>query len=149
MQSIWKEKWNLSPVRDNLKFEQILLSLCKSWWNLSLPTYSLIAKVVGAPQMTSQPVSSIFLCSPLPSGLSIPWCCLPTSFSVSLVFFPPFLYPTRWFWSDLMNGRHVHTTSVCVSLRWSGDLCVVQFACWILARISSFVTWSLYGVEHT
>ena len=37
---------------------------------------------------------SIFPCAPLPSGtwwtpgLSIPWCCLPTSSSVRLVFFP-------------------------------------------------------------
>ena len=30
--------------------------------------YPLAARVVGAPQMISQPVSSIFLCSPLPSG---------------------------------------------------------------------------------
>ena len=43
--------------------------------------YTLTARVVGAPQMISQPVSSI---SPMPSGtwrtpgLSIPWCCLPT-----------------------------------------------------------------------
>ena len=29
---------------------------------------SLDRRVVGAPQMTSQSVSSIFLCSPLPSG---------------------------------------------------------------------------------
>ena len=47
------------------------------------------------PQMISQTVSSIFPCSPLPSGtwrtpgLSIFWCCLPTSSSVCLVFFPP------------------------------------------------------------
>ena len=31
-------------------------------------TYPLTPGVVGAPQMTPQPVSSIFLCSPLPSG---------------------------------------------------------------------------------
>ena len=49
----------------------------------------LTARVVGAPQMILQPVFSIFPCSPLPSGtwqtpgLSIPWCCLPTSSSVS------------------------------------------------------------------
>ena len=30
--------------------------------------YTLTARVVGAPQMISQPVSSIFPCSPLPSG---------------------------------------------------------------------------------
>ena len=46
------------------------------------------AGVVGAPQMTSQPLSSIFPCSPLSSGtrrtpgLSIPWCCLPTFFTL-------------------------------------------------------------------
>ena len=40
--------------------------------------YSLTARVVGAPQMMWQPISSIFPCSPLPSGtcrtpgLSIP-----------------------------------------------------------------------------
>ena len=92
----------------------------------------LTARVVGAPQMISQPVFSIFPCSPLPSatcripGLSIPWCCLPTSFFVGLVFFPLSLCPARWFWPDLMNGRHDHTSAVCVSLRSSGDLHVVQ-----------------------
>ena len=56
--------------------------------------YPLIARIVGAPQMTSQPVSSIFPCPPLPSGtwrtpgLSIPSCCLPTYSSACLVFFP-------------------------------------------------------------
>ena len=35
------------------------------------------------------------------------------------VFFPLSLCLARWFWPDLMNGRHVHTTSVCVSLGWS------------------------------
>ena len=77
--------------------------------------HSLTAKVVAAPQMISQPVSSIFPCSPLPSvtwrtpGLSIPWYCLPTCFSVCLVFFPLSLCPARWFWSDLINRRHDHT----------------------------------------
>ena len=48
------------------------------------------------------------------------------SFSVCFVFFPVSLCLARWFWSDLMNGRDVHTTSVCVSLRWSGGLRVVR-----------------------
>ena len=53
----------------------------------------LTARVVRAPQMIFQPVFPICPCSPLPSGtcwtpgLSIPWCCLPTSSSVCLVFF--------------------------------------------------------------
>ena len=66
--------------------------------------------------------------SPTP-GLSIPWCCLPTSSSVCLVFFSLSLWLARWFWPDLMNERHDHITAVYVSLRWSGGLCVV----WLLA----------------
>ena len=56
-------------------------------------TYSLTTRVVGALQVTSQPVSPILLCTPLTSGtwlipgLSIPWCCLPTSSAVFLPFF--------------------------------------------------------------
>ena len=94
--------------------------------------YALTVKVAGAPQMISQPVSSICPCSPLPSGtsrtsgLSIPWCCLSTSSSICLVFFPLSLCFARWFWPDLMNGRHDHTTAVCISLRSSGGLHVVQ-----------------------
>ena len=44
----------------------------------------LTTRIVGAPQMISQPISSIFLCFPLPfgtwrtPGLFIPWC-LPTT----------------------------------------------------------------------
>ena len=81
--------------------------------------------------MILQLVSSIFPCSPLPSetwrtpGLSIPWCCPPTSSSVCLVFFSLSLCLARWFWPDLMNGKHDHTTTVCVFLQWSG-LRVVQ-----------------------
>ena len=39
---------------------------------------------------------------------------------------PPFTVPCKMFWTDLMNGRHDHTTAVCVSLRSSGGLRVVQ-----------------------
>ena len=79
-----------------------------------------------------KPVFSIFPCSPMPSGtcrtpgLSIPWCCLPTSSFVRLFFFPLSLCLAIWFWPDLMNGKHDHATAVCVSLRSSGDLHVVQ-----------------------
>ena len=99
---------------------------------ITIIIYPLTARVVQAPQMISQPVSSIFPCSLLPSGtwqtpgLSIPWCCLPTSSSVCLVFFPLKLCLAIWFWPDLINRRHVHTTAVYVSLQWSGGLCVVQ-----------------------
>ena len=36
-----------------------------------------------------------------------------------LAFFPLSLCLARWFWPDLINRKHVHTTSVCVSLQWS------------------------------
>ena len=39
--------------------------------------------------------------------------CLPCLFPLSLCL-------ARWFWPDLMNGKHDHTTAVCVSLRSSG-----------------------------
>ena len=79
--------------------------------------FPLIARIVGAPQTTCQPIFLRVLCSPLPSGtcrtpgLSIPWCCLPTSSSVCFVFFSLPLCLARWFWPDLMNRRHVHTPS--------------------------------------
>ena len=106
-----------------------LLCVLDLFQNITI--YPLTARVVGALQMISQPVSSISPCSPLPSGtwrtlgLSIPWCCIPTSSSVCLVFFPLSLCLARWLWPDLMNGRHDHATAVCVCIRWSGRLRVV------------------------
>ena len=50
-----------------------MVCIQKSVWGISSSlhlhfTYPSTARVVGAPQMTSQSESSIFLCSPLPSG---------------------------------------------------------------------------------
>ena len=70
----------------------------------------LTVRVVGAPQMISQPVSSIFPCSPPPSGtrrtpgLSIPWSRLPTSSSVCLVLSPLSLYLAKWFGQTSWTG---------------------------------------------
>ena len=75
---------------------------------------------VGTPKMISQPVSSIFLFSPLPSetwrtpGLSIFWCSLPTSSSVCLVFSKYFctgasFTDTRAYW----HISSVDTKSAC------------------------------------
>ena len=131
---------------------QTWLSLCFQWrlWSsdgtiiITIIIISpLTVRAVEAPQMISQPVSSIFPCSSLPSGtlqtpgLSIPWCCLPTSASVCLVFFPLSLCLARRFWPDSMNGRHDHTTVVCVSLWWLGGLRVV----WLSAG-------SWHGLPH-
>ena len=49
----------------------------------------------------SRPVHSLMLSS--------------TSSSVCLVFFPLSLCLARWFYPDLMNGKHDHTTADCVS----------------------------------
>ena len=77
--------------------------LCFKGFYITIIIYSLTAKVIGTPQMISQPVFSIFPCSPTPSGtwrtpgLSIPWCCLPTSSSVCSLprLLPPFTVPCK------------------------------------------------------
>ena len=141
--------WPICASNMELTWSLLAMSLL-TWQNsmkgkMTLPTvfasfalfiiiiiYPLTASVVWAPQMILQTVFSIFPCSPLPSGtlqspgLSIPWCCLPTSSSVCLVIVPLSLSLARWVWPDLMNGRHDHTTAVCVSLRWSGGPRLVQ-----------------------
>ena len=112
--------------------QSVKISIIMFTFAVSPIIYSLTARVIGAPQMISQPVSSIFPCSPLPSGtlrtpgLSIPWSCLPTSSSLCLVFFPLSLCLIRRFWPDLMNGRHDHITALCISLRRSEGLHVVR-----------------------
>ena len=88
-------------------------------------------RVVLAPQMILQPVSSIFPCSPCPLGLGKLQACtfpdvdfplLPLS---ALSSSPLSLCLARWFWPDLMNRKHDHTTAVCVSLQWPGGVHVV------------------------
>ena len=60
----------------------------------------------------SRPVHSLTLSSHL-------FLCLPC-------LLPPFTVPYKMVLADLMNGKHDHTTAVCVSLRSSGSLRVVQ-----------------------
>ena len=60
----------------------------------------------------SRPVHSLMLSSYL-------FFCLPRLLN-------HFTVACKMVWSDLMNGRHVHTTSVCISLRLSGRLRVDQ-----------------------
>ena len=67
---------------------------------------------------------------------------LPTSSFVHLVFFPLSLCLARWFWPDLMNGKHDDTTAVCVRRSSCGPI-----ACWILAQTSVLVRWSLYEMH--
>ena len=106
-------------------------NICQTLQKFLSLIYPLTVRVVGTPLMTSQPVSSIFLFSAAlwdlgNPDLYIPLCCLPTFSSVCLVFFSLSLCLARWFRPDLMNGRHNHTTAVCVSSRWSGGLRMVR-----------------------
>ena len=78
--------------------------------------YPLTVRVVGVPQMISQPAFSIFPCSPLPSGtcrtqgLSISWCCLPISSSSLYLQVSHFTshYTTKsWFFSLFIFCGHL------------------------------------------
>ena len=86
--SFWKiatksTLWKFHCIKVKWVFPTVYMSkshYVKALGEFSPTTFTspLTAGFVGAPQMTSQPVSSIFLCSPLPSGtwrtpgLSIP-----------------------------------------------------------------------------
>ena len=120
---------------------------------LSIIIYPLTAKIVRAPQMISQPVSSIFLCSLLPSGiwqtpgLSIPWwCCFPTSSSVCLVFSPPFTVPCKMVFAR-PDERETWPYHCSLRLFTMVRSSCGPIACWILAQTSSLVTWSLYEMR--
>ena len=110
--------------------------------------YPYTARIIGASQLISQPVSSIFSCSPLPSetcrtpGLSIPWSCLPASLSVCLL--PSFTVPCKMVLAkpDEQETYPYHCSlHLFMTVRMS--LCG-PIACWILAKTSSLVKWSLY-----
>ena len=73
----------------------------------------------------SRPVHSLVLSSHL-------FLCLPCLLPLSLCL-------ARSFWPNMKSGRYDHTTAVCVSLRWSGGLRVVQLpAGYCLASSSLF-----------
>ena len=94
----------------------------------------LTARVVGAPQIIWQPHSSIF---PVMSAslrtpvLSISWCCVRSSSSVCLVFFPLSRGLAILFWPNLINNAYILTKSVLPATRLlenfllQSPLCVV------------------------
>ena len=136
------------PVAPRWGNLQSMNNSCKT--NHSQLSYPLTVSVVGATQMISQPVSSIFTSSPLPSGtwrspgLSVPWCCLPTSSSVCL---PPLNVPCT---TVLAMPDEQKTCPYHWGLRFF--TMVRRSSCgpiarWILAQISSLVTWSLYEMR--
>ena len=110
--------------QQQLKRTQKLRFLCweSSFLHLHLSpvTYSLTAAVVEAPQMTSQPVSSIILCYPQPSGtwrtpgLSIPWMLSSHFFFLSALTSSP---------------SHCALQDGFGQIRWTGDMSIpLQFA---------------------
>ena len=82
--------------------------------------YHVTARVVGAPHMISQPDISVFPVLHCPPGLGeLQACPFPDVVFPPLPLFavsssPLSLCLARWFWPDLMNGKHDHTTAVCV-----------------------------------
>ena len=84
------------------------------WFHNQFPLFSLFSSALWD-LVNSMPVCSLMLSSHL-------FLCLPCLFPLSLCL-------ARWFWSDVMNGRCVHTTAVCVWSNWLLDLgtdCTVQ-----------------------
>ena len=104
--------------------------------------YPLTARVVEAPQLISQPVSSTFLCSALPCGtrrnpgLSIPWCCLPTSSSPFHFALQDGFCQTGW-----TGDMSIHCSLRLFTMVTRSSCSPI--ACWILTRSSSLVTRSL------
>ena len=123
---------------------------------------SLTARVVWAPQMILQPVFSTFPCSPLPSGtcwtpgLSIPWCCLPTSSSVCLAYSHknmskptankhPYLIKTRPLLVDFfMMSWSVLLVGACVLTSWTVKCRFVS-----ILRRPCALDWSLGSNDFT
>ena len=120
-------------INDNNNNNNVFFSVPFLLWSTKpLLISPLTARVVGAPQMISQAVSSIFSLfstalwdfansRPVHSLMlsSYLFLYLPCLLTLSLCL-------TRWFWPDQIHGRHDHTTAVCISLRSSGGLRVVQ-----------------------
>ena len=115
-------------------------------------TYPLTARTIEAPQMISQPVFSIFPCSLLPSGtwrtpgLSIPDVIFP-SLLLSALSSCRFTVPCK---TVLARPCERETCPYYFSLRLFTVIrrfSCGSIACWILARISSLVTWSLYEMR--
>ena len=95
--------------------------------------YPLTPRVTGSPKMNLQtrflhvPLFSTALWD-LPNSRPVHSLMLSSHLFLCLVFFPLSLCLARRFWLDLMNGKHDHTTAVCVckdpdplsdSVRWS------------------------------
>ena len=115
-------------------------------------TYPLTARVVGAPQMISQPVSSIFSVSTalwdLANSRPLHFLMLSSHLFFSLLcLLPPFTVPCKMV---LARPDEWETYLYHFSLRFFamvGRSSCGPIACWILARTSSLVIWSLYEMR--
>ena len=93
--------------------------------------YPVTARVVGAPQMISQPVFCIFplfstALRDLANSRPVHYLMLSSHRFFCLPCLPPpFNVPCKMVLAGPDGLRRVHTTSVCVSLRWSGGLRLV------------------------
>ena len=58
--------------------------------------------------------------------------------------FPLSLFFVKWFWPHPMNGRHDIPQRLFIMVRRCS---CGPISCWILARTSSLVTWSLYEMR--
>ena len=112
--------------------------------------HPLTVRVVGAPQMTSQPVPSIFHCSPMPSetwqtpGLSHSLTLSSNLFFCLPCFLPPFTVPCKMVLArpDEQDTCLYHCSlHLFTMVRRSSCGLIIS---WILARTSSLVTWSLH-----
>ena len=113
--------------------------------------YPLTARVVGAPQMISQPFSSIFPCSPLLCDLANSRPVHSLMLSSRLFLCLPCLLPSFTVPYKMVLARpdERETCPYHRSLRlftMARSLCG-PIACWNLARTSSLVTWSLYEMR--
>ena len=112
---------NIEYLKNKWQWYRIKIKIVIWYTNPShfIFTYPLTTGVVRAPQMTLQPVSSIFLHCRLGRGelQACPAC---------LVFFPLSLCIARLFWQDLMKrDTFPYHFSLHFFLHWSGDLHVV------------------------
>ena len=139
--SIYKVS-TVSPSRAHTP-SRVRVTRCTYTWNVSsfilltcpfFPWESLVPH-----RWFSQPVSFICLCSPLPSrtwrnpGLSIHWCCLASSSSVCLVFFPFHCalkdsFGQTWWTGDMT----IYYCSLCLFTMVRRSSCG-PIVCWILA----------------
>ena len=137
----WPAAFHVPPI----KFVSVALN-SGHWYIIVIIINPSTARVVGAPQIILKPVFSIFPCSPLPSGT----CRTPGLMLSSHLFLclpcllPPFTVPYKMV---LARPDERETWPYHCSLR----LCTIvrrsscgPIACWIFARTSSLVTWSLY-----